>query len=167
MKETIFISSLTILFIFYSFYCIANPTFINPMTIGVISGFIIEVVVIALLAGVNVVSSGLSDVSIKAIGVIGTIVNILFQIRIEAGSPENIVLSILKLPLGIFAWLLPHAENGSTIIGMGILYPVAYDIFVVPNMGLLGYIGYIFISGLSVLTLVSGILIAFGGASTN
>lgn len=138
-----------------------------PMTAGAIAGFIIEVLIIALVAGVRVLDSGISDVSIKAVAVIGTIVNILFQIRIDASSSGNVIITMLSLPLGVFAWLLPHTESGQIMIGMGLLYPEAYNIFVVEGMGLLGYIGFIFITGLSVLALVSGILIAFSGASVD
>lgn len=137
------------------------------MTAGAIAGFVIEVLIIALVAGVRVLDSGISDVSIKAVAVIGTIVNILFQIRIDASSRGNIIITMLSLPLGVFAWLLPHTESGQIAIGMGLLYPEAYNIFVVEGMGLLGYIGFIFITGLSVLALVSGILIAFSGASVD
>jgi hypothetical protein len=62
----------------------------------------------------------------------------------------------------ITGWIIP-TSSGQILIGMGLLYPTAYDIFVVEGMGLLGYIGFIFITGISVLALVSGILIAFGG----
>jgi len=166
VKETIFISSLTILFIFYSFYYIANPGFAFPMAIGTIAGFIIEILAIVLLAGIRVFDTGLSDVSIKAIAVIGTVVNILFGIRIDASS-GNIVMNMISAPLALLSLFLPHSENGQIMVGMGLLYPIGYNIFVVEGMGLLGHIGFIIISGLSVLALVSGILIAFGGASTN
>lgn len=166
MKETIFISSLTILFIFYSFYYVANPSFIFPMAAGTLVGFISEVLLIAILAGVKVLDSGISDVSIKAVAIIGTIVNILFAIKIDAGSGGNIIINFLS-SLPKFTGIIVPVINGQIQLGMGLLYPTAYDIFVVPNMGLLGYMGFILVSGLSMLALVSGILIAFGGASTN
>lgn len=166
MKETIFIGTLTILFIFYSFYYVVNPDFIFPMTAGAVTGFIGEVIIIALLAGIRVLDSGLSEVSVKAVAVIGTIVNILFAIRIDAGSGGNIIVNFLTSLPKITGWIVP-VSGGKIMIGMGLLYPTAYDIFIVAGMGLLGYIGFIFISGLTVLALVSGILIAFSGASVD
>lgn len=164
MKETIFISSLTILFIFYSFYCIANPTSVFPMAAGIVIGFVGEVLLIAIFAGLRIVDTGLSGVSVKAIAIIGTIVNILFAIRINTGSGENLIINFLTSLPKITGIMVP-VVNGQIQLGMGLLYPTAYDIFVVEGMGLLGYMGFILMSGLSVLALVSGILIAFGGAS--
>jgi hypothetical protein len=109
------------------------------MTTGVIVGFIAEILIIAILSGINIFGSGISDVSVKAIAIVGTMINILFSMQI----------------------------NPQISIGLGLLYPVAYNIFVVTDMGLLGYIGFIFITGLSVLAIVSGILIAFSGASVD
>lgn len=136
------------------------------MAAGTVVGFIGEVLIIAILAGVRVLDTGISDVSIKAVAVIGTIVNILFAIRIDTGSGGNIIINFLS-SLPKFTGIIVPVSNGQIQLGMGLLYPTAYDIFVVANMGLLGYIGFILISGLSMLALVSGILIAFGGASTN
>lgn len=166
MKETIFISSLTILFIFYSFYFVVNPDFVFPMTAGVIVGFIGEVLILALLAGLRVFSTGLSEVSIKAIAIIGTIVNILFAIKIDVGSGGNVVINFLT-SLPKFTGIIVPVSEGHILIGMGLLYPTAYDIFVVEGMGLLGYIGFIFICGMSLLAVVSGVLIAFSGASVD
>ena len=134
------------------------------MTAGILTGFICEVLIIALLAGLRVFSSGLSEVSIKAIAVIGTVVNILFALKIDVGSGGNVIVNFLS-SLPKFTGIIVPVSGGHIMVGMGLLYPMAYDIFVVSNSGLLGYIGFIFISGMSVLALVSGIMIAFGGVS--
>ena len=139
-----------------------NPSFIFPMTAGAITGFIGTIILMVLLAGMKILDTGISDVSVKAIAVIGTIVNILFAIRINVGSGANIIFEFLSSLPKITGWIIPYS-GGQILIGMGLLYPTAYDIFVVPDMGLLGYIGFIFITGISVLALVSGILIAFSG----
>jgi hypothetical protein len=136
------------------------------MTAGAIVGFIAITLVVALVAGLRVLDTGLSEVSVKAIAVIGTIVNILFAIRIDAGTTGGVNISIFSGLLSALS-LSQHVQGNQVLIGMGLLYPTAYDIFVVSNMGLLGYIGFIFITGLSVLALVSGILIAFSGASVD
>jgi hypothetical protein len=136
------------------------------MAAGTVVGFIGEVLIIAILAGVRVLDTGISDVSIKAVAVIGTIINILFAIKIDTGTGGNIIINFLT-SLPKFTGIIVPVSNGQIQLGMGLLYPTAYDIFVVTDMGLLGYIGFILISGLSILALVSGILIAFGGASTN
>lgn len=136
------------------------------MAAGTVVGFISEVFLIAVLAGVRVLDSGISDVSIKAVAIIGTIVNILFAIKIDTGSGGNIVINFL-MSLPKFTGIIVPVVNGQIQLGMGLLYPTAYDIFVVTDMGLLGYIGFILISGLSMLALVSGILIAFSGASVD
>lgn len=136
------------------------------MTAGIVTGFICEVLIIALLAGLRVFSSGLSEVSIKAIAVIGTVVNILFALKIDVGSGGNVIVNFLS-SLPKFTGIIVPVSGGHILVGMGLLYPMAYDIFVVSNSGLLGYIGFIFIGGMSVLALVSGILIAFSGASVD
>jgi hypothetical protein len=134
------------------------------MAAGTVVGFIGEVLIIAILAGVRVLDTGISDVSIKAVAVIGTIVNILFAIKIDTGTGGNIIINFLT-SLPKFTGIIVPVSNGQIQLGMGLLYPTAYDIFVVSDMGLLGYIGFVLISGITVLTLVSGILIAFSGAS--
>lgn len=153
---------MTILFIFYSFYYVANPDFVFPMTAGVLVGFIGEVILIAIAAGVRVLDTGISDVSIKAVAIIGTLINILFAIKIDAGSGGNIIINFLT-SLPKFTGIIVPVSGGQIQLGMGLLYPTAYDIFIVEDMGILGYIGFIFITGLTVLALVSGILIALGG----
>jgi hypothetical protein len=151
-----------ILFVFYSFYYVANPEFVFPLASGVVVGFVSEVLIIAILAGVRVLDTGISDVSIKAVAVIGTIVNILFAIKINTGTGGNIIINFLS-SLPKFTGIIVPVSDGQIQLGMGLLYPTAYDIFVISDMGLLGYIGFIFISGITTLALVSGILIAFGG----
>jgi hypothetical protein len=136
------------------------------MAAGTVVGFIGEVLIIAILAGVRVLDTGISDVSIKAVAVIGTIVNILFAIKIDTGSGGNIIINFLS-SLPKFTGIIIPVSNGQIQLGMGLLYPTAYEIFVISGMGILGYIGFIFISGLTILALVSGILIAFSGASVN
>jgi hypothetical protein len=94
-----------ILFVFYSFYYVANPEFVFPLASGVVVGFVSEVLIIAILAGVRVLDTGISDVSIKAVAVIGTIVNILFAIKINTGTGGNI---IINLPLAATVLGVPY-----------------------------------------------------------
>lgn len=143
MKESIFFSCTIILLLFQGFYLMVNPVAVWSFGIGAIIGFVTTAILIGVLSGATVVSSGLSDTSVRILFITASMINIMFQFTIDR-------------------WIGPY--HAVVPMGMGILYPTAWNIFSVNNGDFLGYLGFIFITGMAVLMLICGLLMGAGGS---
>lgn len=141
MKEEIFFSCTTMLILFQGFYLMVNPSATWSFGIGAIMGFIGTALLIGVLSGIQAITFGLSETSVRILFITASILNLMF------GFTVNVT-------IGPYNAILP--------VGMGILYPTAWNIFATNTGDFLGYLGFMFITGMVVLMLISGLLMAAG-----
>lgn len=164
MKEEILFSSLFILVIFQSFYFFMYPDLIGTILVGALLGFFLVGIVLSILAGLKVgfevLGSGvqlqIGENSLRLITVVLVVMSVFFGIRTRVGFGD---IGLTMENTGL------NTSGINFQIGLGLLYPTAYDLFVpTPNNimsgGLLGFIGFAIITILMMLTIVSAVLIA-------
>jgi len=105
----IFLSSMAILLIFNFIYVTTAPTITWNLTIGAITGFIVLVLAVGIVSGVQFLGSGFNGESVKIMFGCGALMNILFQI------------DIMGFPIGI--GLATNVLNcfGSEWLGLGVI----------------------------------------------
>lgn len=162
MKEGIFLGSVLSLLIFNGLFYLLNPTLAIMDMTGLVIGFIIIGVGVAAVIGIQFAGSGFSETSIKMMLVVGSIVNILFQIDIpmveSSTSPGWTIVS--PFLAGLFR-LISGQYSVDFKIGLGLLYPNVYNIFLASSStNILGWMGFFVVVTLIIMTVVSGLLIA-------
>lgn len=125
----LFISCFIIIITFNLFYVTVNPTEVYNLTIGGVSGFVVQILGIAILSGVNALGSGLNAQSTKIIFGVGTILNILFQLQfweitLGFGLINNLINAFSGSPtfitiiIGVFA-IITLFSGLLTVLGGG------------------------------------------------
>jgi len=137
-KEGIFFSCLTILIVFEVGYYLINPESLWLLGVGGLLSMIVVGVTTGIVAGASVLSTGLSDTSVRIVFFTTSVLTLLFRIDIPINAEVTI-------PLGI-----------------GLFYPTLTDIFLVTPTGSLSLIGFVLISILMLFTVISGLMIAQG-----
>ena len=145
-KESIFMGSLISLILFQGFYFLVNPEEALLLGVNALMGFVVSGVIIGIVAGATGATIGLNSTSIKILFIVTTIINLMFSLDIVLPN-----------------WIQLLYGQESIAVGMGLLYPTTWNIFIVSGMGFLGYVGFMTITLLMVITLVSGLLISVGG----
>lgn len=127
--SSIFVTCVMIMIIFNVIYVSAHPDLGNNMTVGAVTGLVGTALATGILAGIQVLGTGLNDESIKIMFGMGAIVNILFQINIG------------ELPLGLgLANNMINAFSPSEAGGLG--YFIAGGLAIVTLIcGLLTIVG--------------------------
>lgn len=110
MKEELFLSTLIVLVLFNVGVVMINPSQVSILNVDV-SGFILSVLSIAVVGGIKVFDTGLSDSSINIL--VGAIIlfNIMYQIEIEG----------FTLGFGLITTVF-NVFNTGDILGYGTLF---------------------------------------------
>ena len=130
--QEIFISSILTLLFFNFIYISSTPSKINTMSIGALTGLVLQVVVYVIVSGVKVAGSGLDSATIKIIFAVGVMLNIFFRVEIIG----------LPIGLGIMNNLFEVFSKGD-LLGIGFFMTTVFS-FITLASGLI-----IIISGLS------------------
>lgn len=163
-KESIFFSCLIIFIVFEVGYYLMNPTSIWTLGVGAITGIVVIGVATGLLAGINIAASGEIGFGARLAFISATLFALLFRFDIPTSA-------ISGTSTIFFGSLIPsYPGSSSTLasvvnipIGIGLLYPNMYNVFVIPNdTNPAGMFGMIIMSVIILLMVISGILIAAG-----
>ncbi len=127
--------------IFEAFYVLATPNAFNVIGIGALVGFVGLGLVIGALSGIEVLTVGLNEASIRIVFILAVVLNLMFQFT-------------LGFNIGTYSVSIP--------VGIGLLYPTVYDVFFISNAGFLGLVGGTFITIIAVVDMVAGLLMAGG-----
>jgi hypothetical protein len=141
MKESIFLSCTAMLLLFQGFYLLINPGATWSFGVGTIIGFAGTAIIVGVASGITALTVGIGETSVRILFITSSILNLMFQFTID-------------LWIGPYHPVLP--------IGMGILYPTAWNIFSVNSGEMLGYFGFIAITLMGVLMLLCGLLMGAG-----
>lgn len=141
MKEGIFFSCVSVLLLFQGFYLLINPSATWSFGIGAILGFAGTAIIIGVLSGITALTVGVGETSIRILFITSAVLNLMFQFTVDV-------------------WIGPY--HPVIPVGMGILYPTAWNIFSVNTGDFLGYLGFIFITGMAILVLICGLLMGAG-----
>lgn len=166
-KESIFFSCLIIFIVFEVGYYLINPSSTWMLGVGAITGIVVIGIATGLLAGINIASSGEIGFGARLAFISATLFTLLFRFDIPTST-------ISGTSTIFFGSLIPSYPGSNSIIastvnipvGIGLLYPNMYNIFVIPNdTNPAGMFGMIIMSVIILLMVVSGLLIAAGDGS--
>lgn len=107
--QEVFISCLMILMLFNIFYIFSDPEISWNLTLDVLTGFISGVIANAVITGVSILGSGLNSSSTKIIFGVGSILNLLFQIKIA------------NIPIGLGLATNLFGLFGTEFFGLGLI----------------------------------------------
>lgn len=118
----IFIITMIVLLIFNVVYLTSTPDGLALTTMGAITGFIAIILAVGVIAGIQILGSGLNAMSIKILFGVGCLLNILFQVSI---SGFRIGLGLLNNVFTVF--------NSGDIIGLGTVISFLLGITVITS----------------------------------
>jgi hypothetical protein len=131
----IFLGGLLVMFIFNVFYVVMQPEALWDLTAGAITGFIASILAIGVISGINILGSGLSGTSVRLLFGISSLLTMMFSIPI-AGFP---------LGMGMANNMInTFSESGDSFITT---------------------VGFLLGIGISVMTIVSGVMVISGSGS--
>lgn len=114
-EKEIFLTVMSIFLVFNIIYIQINPTATNTMVIGGILGtlgaIIMTAVGIAILSGIKVLGSGVSDISVKIIFSFLVIMNILFRLDYDTFS----------IGMGLATNMMSTFSVGHDLLNFGVL----------------------------------------------
>lgn len=155
MKEEIFFFSLCVCVLFQIFYILVYPATIWALGIGFISGFIVTLMTIGVVAGVTALTIGLNDRAVTILFVMMFFLMFFFQIQLPQDTVSfiNIFLNLASMP-----------TLSQLPLGVGLIYPNMSNVFLQGDYlnNPVSLMGFAFISLISVLTISTGVLIASG-----
>ena len=111
LATSMFLSSLFLMFVFNVGYIMANPSAVNNMLLGSITGTLSVVVSVGVISGIQILGSGLNSMSIKIIFGITALLNMLFQV------------DVLGFPIGLgLVNNLINVFNPTDMLGLGFFF---------------------------------------------
>lgn len=128
--SSVFLSTIFTLLIFNFIYYAIYPISTLGSLIGIIIGFVPVIVLVGVVAGINVLGSGLNTFGTKALFTIGALLNILFSIPISIEIIKGVSIEV-QLGLGLLTNVLTVFQEGD-FYGFGVIIVVV--------MGLLCFI---------------------------
>ena len=159
-KESIFFSCLIILIVFEAGYYLMNPASLWTLGAGAITGIAVAGILTGIVAGFNFASSGENIFGARLMFISATLFCILFRFDIGTYTDNASPLNIIS---GVLSFLTLTRTTQSIPIGIGLLYPNMYNIFVIPgDTSMVGIIGMVIVSIIILLMVISGMMIAAG-----
>lgn len=116
-----FLGIMSILLVFNWLYVSANPEVTNSMVLGVVTGLVATSIGISVIAGLQIVGTGLNSASIKIIFGVSTLLQILFSLNFVVADVEVV------LGLGLINNLF-NAFSGGDLFGLGFIISTFFGI---------------------------------------
>lgn len=122
MRATeLFITVMAILTIFNFIYCVANKNVVNTMVVGGITSLIATAIMLSVVAGIQVLGSGLNSASIKILFGVSALLQILFQIQFTIGTQN------FSIGLGLINNVF-NAFNSGDLFGIGLFVSTVFGV---------------------------------------
>ena len=117
--SSVFLSTIFTLLIFNFIYYAVYPITTLGSLVGIVLGFIPVIVLVGVVAGINVLGSGLNTFGTKALFTIGALLNILFSIPISIEVIAGTKIEV-QVGLGLLTNVLSVFQEGD-LYGFGLI----------------------------------------------